>query len=286
MNILVSGATGFIGKNLVKSLLGGVHSVLAIYNKSKNKNNKNIKFIKIDFNKNLSNSQKKKIFNFKPDIFVHLAWSGIPDFSHKVSQDNFLSSKIFINYLIKEIKIKKIIITGSCFEKKNSLMGNSFFSVYKKKLYKYVQNISKKNKVSFLWFRLFYVYGRYQRRDSLIPYLINAISSNKSISILKPDHSNDYIHVSDVVNLIIKSLNKKSTSGIFDVGSGKLTNTRFISEQLLKNYKYKKKIQYKNLGKKNLSLKANIEKTYNFFKWKPKFYITKHITTLLKEKKL
>ena len=66
----------------------------------------NIKHLRGDLN-NL-NQIKKKIEIFNPEILIHLAWEGIPDFSQKISKKNFSNSMRLIKFLIKKTTLKKL----------------------------------------------------------------------------------------------------------------------------------------------------------------------------------
>ena len=112
MNILITGITGFIGSNLTNLLKQSNHSILGI---SRNKTNiPNIKILKGDLKNILS--FKKKIAEFQPDVVIHLAWQGIPDFSESNSKLNLKLSKNFFDIIFSQTHCKKIIVAGSCWE--------------------------------------------------------------------------------------------------------------------------------------------------------------------------
>ena len=92
MRILITGSSGFIGKNFIEFLNKSNHEVLAIYNKHKpriSKKRSKVYFIQHDLNKKKIN---KKIISFKPNIIYHFAWQGIPNFDYKTSLQNLKSS--------------------------------------------------------------------------------------------------------------------------------------------------------------------------------------------------
>ena len=67
-----------------------------------------------------------------------------------------------------------------------------------------------------MWLRLFYVYERYQRKGSLIPYLIDSLKKNKKIELKEPFASRDFIYVDDVCKLILKFCDT-SSNGIYNI---------------------------------------------------------------------
>ena len=235
MKLLLSGGSGFIGKNLINYLTQNKNykdNILIIGRNLNEIKIPKVKKIIFDLNKIEDNFEELKKFN--PDIFLHLAWEGIPDYSEKVSKKNYLNSMKIIKMIINETSCNKIISTGSCWEyddgyyigecKEDQLVNPTKpFAIYKNKIFNEIYKISKDKKILFNWLRLFYVYGKGQRRDSIIPYLIDKFKNNKKININFPSNRNDFILVDDVVKIIFNFITKEYPSGIYNIGTGKST---------------------------------------------------------------
>ena len=90
MNLLITGGTGFLGKNLINSLANKAN-LLVITRKNKKSTSSKLKYLKSSFKIN------KKIFlkikDFNPKVVIHLGWENIPDYSFVRSKKNFFSSK-------------------------------------------------------------------------------------------------------------------------------------------------------------------------------------------------
>ena len=217
MNILITGASGFIGFNLLNKLSDNKkYKILALSRKKNlNKISKNIKTLKSDLV--MSNSSFNLIKVFSPQILIHLAWQDIPDYSKKKSQINFLKQKFFFQKINKLTSLKKIIVTGSCSEHKNKHHLTSKFFVNSKNK---IKKLIKKQKKNLIWLRLFFVFGQRQRKKALIPSIVSSIKNKQLIELKKPDMINDYIHVNDVLKFITSHLNKTDENQEYDVGSG------------------------------------------------------------------
>ena len=277
MNIFITGATGFIGSNLVFFLLKKNHN-LFLMNKKKNYKivKKNVISIKSDIN--FSKKVLKKIIDFSPDVLIHLAWDGIPDYSKKNSHKNFINQKKFFSKINNVESIKKIIITGSCSEHEgNEHLTSKYFAKTKIKIKNFVKKIFFKKKVILIWMRLFFVYGKNQNERSLIPRIIKSLKQDKELKILNPSAKQDYINVSDVVNFINLNL-EYNKSYECDLGSSVSININdiypFIKNRM-KGFKTKKLNRYKNGF---VSKKINLHK----FKWEPKVSIEKGLIELIK----
>ena len=262
MKILVTGASGFIGRNLIKLINKKDHKICLIGRNLKKQSNLEI------INSDIYNLNKSinKIIRFNPEILIHLAWTGYPDVGKKMSKKNLDGQKNFFSNISKIKSLKKIIITGSCFEYGN-LKGEckeskkitkfNYFSRAKINLYKYVKKkFYRKSKI--IWLRLFYVYGKFQRKEALIPYLINNLKKNKKIELMEPFAARDFIHVNEICKSIIKFIDI-NLSGIYNLGSGKYFNPLEIALTLKKLTKSKSKIIY-DRNKLKSNFYANTEK--------------------------
>jgi len=266
MKILITGGTGFIGKNLLLEKFFLKHEVAVLTKKRLSK-----EFIKI--NSEIQNIEDKidKIKKFGPHVLIHLAWGGIPDYGKEMSKKNYLQQIIFFHKLKKITSIKKIIVTGSCFEygvlkgsayEAKKIISTNHFSKAKINIYKYLKKNFSKN-VKIVWLRLFYVYGKKQRGNALIPYLIKSLKSGKKIHLNEPYAARDFINVKDICKIIFKFLEIKK-QGIFNVGTGNAKSPKDIINFILKHTKSKSIISY-DKKKKKTKFYANTNKLKSVF---------------------
>ena len=121
-NILVIGSSGFIGSNLVRSLINKNDHVSILIRK--NTNDWRIRDIRECCNvysSDLTDYDKlcKVIFDSKPDVIINCATYGVyptQKDSDKIVQTNIVGTKNLINAIEKYNKIKKIINIGSYLE--------------------------------------------------------------------------------------------------------------------------------------------------------------------------
>lgn len=281
MNILITGATGFIGGNLVSFLQKKKYNLFLISQKKKNKNcskKKNIISIKSDINFN--QIVLKKLIKFSPDVLIHLAWSGIPDYSKKNSDKNYLNQKKFFCKIYNIKSIKKILVTGSCSEHiGKEYLTSKYFTKAKIRIKNFIKKKFSKKKTILIWMRLFFVYGKNQNKRSLIPKIIHSLQRGKEFKLLNPSVKHDYINVSDVVNFINLNLQcNQKKSYECDLGCSLGVNINdiylFIRNKIMN-------LQNNKLKKYN---KCFVAKKINFknFSWQPKVAIEKGLISLLK----
>ncbi len=273
MKILISGGTGFLGNNLINNLNN--HKLLVLSRENR-KSFKNIEYLKCDLSK--PETFRKRIKSFRPEIFFHLAWEGLPNYSSHFSLKNLINSKNIIEEILKLRNIKKIIVSGSCFEgdnlggkiKETSVSKmNDFFSLSKNFLKNWIFQSYKLDNVQIAWVRIFYVYGKGQRNTSLIPSLNQAKIENKKIKIKTPNDLCDFIHVDDVVSFFKILIKKNFKSCVYNLGSGKPTKVINVCKKILQK-DFKKLCIYNNRSRIKNYYWANMLKTKKTFGYKIK----------------
>lgn len=285
MKIFLTGGTGFIGKFVVNKLSDHKLLVLGSTKSKASINHPNITYLQGNLN-NLD-LWKDKVKAFKPDGAIHIAWEGIPDYGIKQSLKNF-GYGINLYKFLTAIGCKKILSTGSCWEyggQEGKLTEETLhkpfnaFTAAKNALFLLGQEIAKEKQINFIWTRLFYVYGPGQRRKSLIPYIIDCIKNNKLPELKNPSAENDFIYVEDAAEAISKLILSYDRSGVFNIGSGKLSKVAGIVKIVLDYFKVDQKIKETKASQIDSlsSFYADISKIKKAVGWKPKTSIEQGI---------
>ena len=151
----------------------------------------------------------------------------------------------------------------------------------------FIQFKCRERKINFVWFRVFYMYGQYQRKGSVIPTIIDSLQNLKKPNLSSPNNLNDYVHVNDVCDAIIRTIDKKTTNGIFNLGSGKLISVFDIYMKILRLMKlnnipkFQINIKKINDNKSNFACLKRIKKQ---LKWYPKINLDVALKSLVKLK--
>ncbi|MBU1092509.1 NAD(P)-dependent oxidoreductase [Patescibacteria group bacterium] len=242
MKIFITGGTGFIGKFVVKRLQKAGYQILVLTKKKIDPvvifgSKKNIKLLQ----GNLSNIRyfQPIVRRFRPDVAIHLAWEGIPDYGLEASFKN-LKHGINLIEMLGKIGCKMFVGAGSCWEygamtgkisEKTSPQSSTPFTSAKLALKLFGESISAEHGMKFVWLRLFYVYGPGQRPISLLPTIINGVLKGKVPEIKNIQGGNDFVYVDDIAEAIVKVVQKYKSipEGEYNIGSGYLTGVREIS---------------------------------------------------------
>ena len=231
-NVAVTGANGFVGKNVRKFLYKNKVRVLGISRKNFGKYSTETKAQ----SKNLLEQRlQKKLKNY--DVLVHLIGIGVESSGSTFEEINVNLTKNTIK-LCKKSGIKKIIyISGLGVSKNNT--SNYFISKYKAE-----QEIINSG-LDYTIFRASYIIGK---TDHLTKSLLKQMKKGVIIIPGSGKYQLQPIFVEDVAKIILKSiLEKKFSKKILD-----LVGPRKISfEDFVKLFSKNTKVKFKKINLKN-----------------------------------
>ena len=287
-SVLITGSTGFIGRKLLPKLLADGHDVLAVTS-NKNKVQSMFGIESVDIHSYLNGFATKTIQEFKPTTLLHLAWSGLPDYSIENNRSNLQMGKDFIDAAVA-FGVERFIGSGSCWEY-GSLSGSlkenmdpenvGDFGKTKISLSNYM--LKRAQEVSGIgnWLRLFYVFGEGQRERSVIPSVISSFQKEMTPELNDVNKALDFIHVEDVAEIITRVLSRSNESEIINVGSGHPT----IISSLIDVIANTMSIDFKNIFPKIIDEKnkswADTQKVSEKFNFRTETSMQERISELI-----
>ncbi len=239
-HILVTGATGLIGKYVCKSLSGSEHIVWGLGRSDDAPADlPDIRWIQCDLAEHLAT----RIFPEKPDVIIHLAQSlrfrDFPDGARDVFKVNIQSTFELLEYG-RRIGIKQFIFasTGGIYgfgegvsKEDDNINFSGNYNMYLSS--KYTSELLVKNYSSFFSpaiLRFFFVYGRGQREDMFIPRLISNVKRGKPIMLEGEDGILiNPVYVDDVVSVIERILDFEQPLTL-NVGGNEVLSLRQIGD--------------------------------------------------------
>ena len=276
--IIVTGGLGFIGSNLIESLLKKNYFVINLdkityssnfYNTKNFKNLKNYKFIKCDIKEK---KLKKIIYDVKPSGIFNLAAETHVDRSID-DPKSFIQSNIVGVYNLLEIfrvfskKYKSRLIHISTDEVYGDILkGRTSENYPYQPSSPYAASKAASDHLVGAYIRTYNIpaivtncsnnYGPKQHPEKLIPKLIYNILNNNPLPIYgKGNNSREWIYVMDHCDALIKVYNKGKLGEFYNIGSNKNLNNLEVTKNLL------------NISKKIIKIGNNVK--INFVKDRP-----------------
>ena len=245
LKLAITGASGFIGKHLLKELL--LDNVeLSIVGRNFNDPlfaNKNIKLIKLD----ISNPPKNTFeLMGRPDVLIHLAWGGLPKYLSLHHFELELPAQYrFLKGLV-QAGLKNLLVTGTCFEYgmqsgelEEGMLEKPInpYGSAKNTLLKQLTYLQSELPFSLVWARLFYMYGAGQSEHSLMSQLANSVSRGEKVFRMSGgEQLRDFLPVEDVVEKLIFLAKARMNIGVVNICSGIPISVRgFVESQIKKN---------------------------------------------------
>ena len=288
--VLILGAGGFVGANLLQRLIDENYKVFGV--SSTYPDNWRLKLIKnpniVTCDVNKPKQIKNLIKKVKPRTIFCLTAYGAYESQKNVNRihnTNYLST-INILEILKSCGFDAFIHTGSSSEyglnsnspkENDELIPNSHYSISKIAINYAIKYYGKIQNLPVLNLRLYSVYGPFEEQTRLIPKMItNGLKKGYS-PLVDPSIGRDFVYVDDVVDCMIKSAHKispKIYGETYNLGSGKETTIGELAFLIKDLFNIKKDPAFSTMEKRCWDHKnhwyANIEKIKKQIGWQPK----------------
>lgn len=234
--VLITGATGFVGANLTRRLLGDGHDIHLLLRPGYQpwRIQEICADVKIyEVNLDDRDTVTSCVAKIRPEWVFHLAVNGA------YPAQNDLRKMILINIIgtvnLVEASLKAgfeaFVNTGSSSEygfkdkapsEKEWLEPNSYYAFTKASATLFCRYTAQSRKLHIPTLRLYSVYGPYEEPSRLMPTLIIRGLEGKLPLLVSPDTARDYVYVDDVAQAYILAAQRpqQEPGAIYNVGSG------------------------------------------------------------------
>lgn len=234
MIVVIFGAAGFIGRNVVNKLREKNVELIAT-DIAENPFKKNVNCVRADI---LDSESVREVVG-KADVVMHLAASPLltsmerPQLNMKINIEGTLN----ILEASRNFNIDKVIFSSASsivgdvkytpVDEEHPCVPKTPYAVAKKTCEDYLRVYKDIFDLDYLIFRFFNVYGPWQYPESgaLIPKIYVHLSQGKAFNIYGDGTATrDYVYVEDVADFCYEALRKDVRNEIVNLGTGKATS--------------------------------------------------------------
>ncbi len=255
--VLITGATGFIGRLCVGALQRKGFEVHAISTRPVSKNIPDIAWHQVDLHEHLS--VKELLAAIRPHSLLHLAWY-VKHGAYWSSDENmkWVSSSLnlveeFVNNggqrlvcagTCAEYDWSERFCSGSLAEKSTLINPSTLYGSCKAGLGTIIKAFSQTKGISSAWARLFIPYGPGEPIEKLVSHTVTSLLQNKISVCNNPDLQRDFIFVEDIAE-IMSCLVDSELTGPINIASGQAVKLKEVVKLIAKMLSAENLIEYR-----------------------------------------
>jgi len=227
--ILVTGATGFIGRSVVDALLaeGGAADVHGTTRRVPDDGPDGVTYHAVDLLD--ADAVTQLLADVRPTHLLHLAWDLSPGSYQSAHNVGWVRASLHLMEQFHAHGGERFVGTGSCFEYDfahgyctedvTPLDASTLYGRTKSHLAGLVDAYGSATDLSTAWARVFFVYGPHEAEHRLVPDVIQSLRRGESVACTHGEQIRDYMHAADVAAACIAIL-RSDVTGAVNVGTG------------------------------------------------------------------
>ena len=242
MIVLVTGATGFVGRHVVAALVAKGHEVTAMARTTAKARALpwfgQVRFVEGDAYRDF---ERLLPASPRPEVFVHLAWPGLPNYKDAFHLEENLPAELRMLRHVVSSGVPRIVVAGTCLEygmKFGPLAASDEtrpvtpYGLAKDTLRKALEMLQSATPFTLQWVRLFYMYGPGQNPGSLLSQLDRAIDEGRAQFDMSPgDQLRDYLPIAEVASQFVEVIEHPEIRGVVNCCSGRPVSVRELVER-------------------------------------------------------
>ncbi|HZT43590.1 MAG TPA: NAD(P)-dependent oxidoreductase [Chthonomonadaceae bacterium] len=226
--VLVTGATGFIGRHALAPLVAGGDEVHAVTIDAPVEAAPEVAWHQADLLD--PGCVADLLAKVRPTHLLHFAWYVAPG-QYVTSPENFRWVQASLELLRRfaECGGQRVVMSGSCFEydlrygycseRVTPLAPDTLYGTCKHALHTMLVVFADQAGLSQAWGRIFYLYGPHEYPQRLVPSVIRALLDGETARCSHGRQIRDFLHVQDVAGAFVALL-RSDVAGPVNIASG------------------------------------------------------------------
>jgi nucleoside-diphosphate-sugar epimerase len=242
-SLLVTGATGFIGRAALPLLVAAGYTVEAVRHVGPAPEVPGVRWHRCDLFDPAESEQL--VAGLAPPMLLHLAWNAVPgEFWTSADNVRWVEASLRLVRSFAANGGKRAVLVGSCAEydpaagvcseRTSPLRPETLYGACKIALQEVVAAHSTQVGYSAAWARIFHPFGAGERADRLIPTVIRGLLAGRPVDLTEGHQQRDFLAVEEVASAIVRLL-ASTLEGPLNIGSGRATSVREIVSMIVAN---------------------------------------------------
>lgn len=239
MKVAVTGASGFVGRHVLRALQTENVETVAITRDLARLSDIDTSAHVVEMDIADTDADFFDLMG-RPDVLIHLAWDGLPNYKALFHFESELPNQYRFLKKLVDSGLSSMLVTGTCFEyglqsgelsESLRAMPNNPYGFAKDTLRQQLQYLQEKREFGLTWARLFYMYGEGQAANSLYPQLAAAVSRGEKVfNMSGGEQLRDYLHISEVAHQIVRLALARHDNETVNICSGRPMSVRRLIE--------------------------------------------------------
>jgi dTDP-6-deoxy-L-talose 4-dehydrogenase (NAD+) len=244
MKVAVTGATGFVGRHVLADLLVRGVEVVATARVPERIHVTDRRLTTVSMDVAEADDAFARLG--EPDVLLHLAWGGLPNYHSHMHLENELPRQIAFLNACARAGLRRVVVTGTCLEygMQSGCLDESLptapitaYGRAKDRLRAHLQSLASDSGLQLTWARLFYLYGPGQASTSLYSQLRAAIASGAVEFPMSPgDQQRDFLPIEAAVAQLSALTLNAPDAGIVNLCSGVPKSVASLVHELLQGW--------------------------------------------------
>jgi nucleoside-diphosphate-sugar epimerase len=293
--VLATGGSGFLGRHCLEALVRHGFHVHAATRTHPAMAADGITWHRLDL---LDREAAGELMRaLRPSHLLHLAWVTTPDRYRYVPENlDWLEASLALVRAFGEHSGQRFVGVGSsaeyavgagaCMEETTPIRPASLYGQCKAACWMATEAYALRYGFSAAWARVFLPYGPGDAPQRLIPSLLTALAAGTPIDVTDGSQVRDFVHVTDIAELLVRLLAASQARGAFNVGTGRGIRVRQVVEWAADHFHARELVRFGARPQRDdepLSLVADMAKVERVLGWHASISIEKELERLLRE---